>query len=29
MSLTAMEFLSRRRENEATGMYARYMRIAN
>lgn len=26
--LTAIEFLTRRREKEATGMYLRYMRIA-
>jgi hypothetical protein len=27
--LTTIEFLARRRENEATGMYSRYMGIAN
>ncbi|MEN9450928.1 MAG: hypothetical protein RJA83_1546 [Pseudomonadota bacterium] len=26
--LTAIGFLARRRDNEATGMYSRYMRIA-
>jgi len=27
--LTAIGFLARRRENEATGVYTKYMRIAN
>jgi hypothetical protein len=27
--LTAIGFLARRRDNEATGMYSRYMRIAS